>query len=476
MFVKKIQSLALFFFLLCPAFIFGQFYSGDGGRGIVIAVPAPVMRNAAANDNWMPQLFQDLMTGDLARFSAMTVIDRSNEELVLAEQTLSASGNYSDNDYVRMGSLTNARYIVAGSIQNISGRYNVSFRINNTETNEIRTTYSKAYALADIESGLAAKEAVKELLAGMGVALTASGERTLLTVQAVEAKATAQLARGTVAARNDNLVDALSFLYQASEAGSTRQEATAQINNLSFTVATGSIRERANAGIALQEKWKKIIADLSTFMLNNSALCLIYDFSTVEDEINYNSRTVNFTIKPGIQIVGNRTVVLVWQKLYSEFQKVSGEEFMRGINFPSLPRDTSGGFGGYTYIIKISLYDELSDKIADNSLQFMLILDTNTANWRAEPQPLLFAQERYYFRTDEDLKTRRGYQGTTSFRFNGVPLNLITDVITPKIESVSVMRGYDVWAIYRGEYMPINIPWYTPREWQEWLAGQGNAR
>jgi len=123
------------------------------------------------NDAWIPQLFQDLITGDLARFSAMTVIDRSNEQMVLAEQGLSAGGNYSDNDYVRMGNLTNARYIVAGSINNVSGRYNVSFRVNNTETNEIRATFNKPYSVTDIESGLAAKEAVRELLAGMGIQL-----------------------------------------------------------------------------------------------------------------------------------------------------------------------------------------------------------------------------------------------------------------------------------------------------------------
>ena len=94
------------------------------------------------------------------------------------------------------------RYLVAGSVQNIPGRYNVSFRINNAETNEIRATFNKAYSLADIETGLAAKEAVKELLAGMGVTLTEADERTLLTVQAVEAKAISQLAKGMTAAKS----------------------------------------------------------------------------------------------------------------------------------------------------------------------------------------------------------------------------------------------------------------------------------
>jgi len=61
-------------------------YTGDGGKGIVIAVPAPVMPNPTAQDNWAPQVLQDLLTGFIARCSAMTVVDRSNQDLAVAEQ------------------------------------------------------------------------------------------------------------------------------------------------------------------------------------------------------------------------------------------------------------------------------------------------------------------------------------------------------------------------------------------------------
>lgn len=54
-------------------------YSDNGGKGITIAVPTPQMHNLTINDNWMPQFFQDLITGDLSRYSAMTVLDRLNE-------------------------------------------------------------------------------------------------------------------------------------------------------------------------------------------------------------------------------------------------------------------------------------------------------------------------------------------------------------------------------------------------------------
>jgi TolB-like protein len=121
----------------------GPLFTGNGGKGITIAVPAPSLQGGGRADAWMPQLLQDLITGDLARYSAMTVLDRLNESLVLAEQELSASGNYSDDDYIAMGRLANAKYIAAGTIQRLSGRYSVSFRINDTETNAIRASFFK---------------------------------------------------------------------------------------------------------------------------------------------------------------------------------------------------------------------------------------------------------------------------------------------------------------------------------------------
>jgi TolB-like protein len=453
---------ALILFLVFSSICHAQSYwTGDGGKGIVIAVPPPAMQNATAANNWIPQLFQDLITSDMAKFSAMTVLDRKNESLTLAEQQLSANGNYSDENYIRMGQLTNAKYIVAGSINNISGRYHVNFRINNAETNEIRTSFNKQYGFEQIENGQAAKETTFELLKGMGITLTPEGERQLLALQNTQIRSTAQLARGMAAKKDDNIVDALSYLYQASEAGSNKQEALSQINGLSFTVSTGSVRERANAGIALQEKWRKIIADLKTYMLENSALCLVYDFSKIEDSINYNLKRVSFTITPGVQVVANRTVILVWQKLFDEFMAAYNthkdgamKEFTGGKAFPALPRNHYQ----YLYLIKFGFYDEFGDRIAETFINFELTLTNYGDAYRYSDQaykPQALSQVKYCS-PDNYVRLRSG----------SIPLDRITDSLVPRIESVSVRDGM------HAKEKPINIPWYTPSEWQEWLAGQ----
>jgi CRISPR/Cas system CSM-associated protein Csm2 small subunit len=240
-------------------------YTGDGGKGIIIVVPAPAIQNHSVSEAWMPQFFQDTITGDFVRYSAMTVVDRSNEQLVLAEQNVSASGNYSDDDYIKMGNLTNAQYIVAGKINKIAGNYAVSFRINHTETNEIRAAFDKTYSLREIETGLASKEVIRELLAGMGIELTEAGEKSLLTVQDTQVRASAQLAKGMAAERSDNIVEALSFLSEALDADATKAEANKHIQSFFVDIPAGTIRERANYALAQKEKWKKIFSDLNIY-------------------------------------------------------------------------------------------------------------------------------------------------------------------------------------------------------------------
>jgi hypothetical protein len=107
----------------------------------------------------------------------------------------------------------------------------VSFRINNTETNEIKASFNKPYPLNDIETGFATKEAVLELLAGMGIELTEEGKKSLLSVVPVEARATAQLAKGMAAEKSGNDVEALSFFIQVVESRPGMKEAENHIQN-----------------------------------------------------------------------------------------------------------------------------------------------------------------------------------------------------------------------------------------------------
>ena len=425
-------------------------YRGDGGRGIVVVVPTPSFQDASAADSWIPQFLQDMVTGDLARYSAMTVIDRKNEQLALAEQSLSESGYYSENDYIRMGNMTNAQYIVAGNIQNVSGRYMVSFRINSIETNEIQASFNGQASIGNIESGIASKLAVSALLEGMGIELTDAGRTSLLTVADIpetQVRATAQLARGAVAAKSDNIVEALAFFSEALNSDSTRTEANRNIQSFFVDISTASIRERANYAIVQKEKWEKIFSDLKIYLRENLAIA-IYDFSTVEDRISTlgSKAYVSITIKPGIKIIPNRTALLVWKTIYDNWEQVRRLEENRSWANSVRGSGSNGGDSYYEYSISFGLYDEYNDSIKTTSRELRL---------RGYSLTNLIAQHKYY----EDTRFQE-------ISFSSIDAEKISDILTPKINTISRTNSYG-----NAPGLKINLV-MTVAEWQEWLAQQ----
>jgi len=440
----------------------GPLFTGDGGRGITIAVPAPSLSGGGAADAWMPQLFQDLLTGDLARYSAMTVLDRLNESLILAEQELSASGAYSDDDYIDMGRLTNAKYIAAGSIQRLSGRYSVSFRVNDTETNEIRASFNRQYGAEDIESGLAAKEAARELLAGLGVELTPEGERRLLAVQEMPVRARVSLARGMAAEKSGDDIDALAYYFQALDANGDLREAAANIQNFAQGSPGASIRERANWAAAQKEKWEKIFADLNDYALNN-LLIVVYDFSVISDKIDLKSNTVGIEVTPGLKLIPNRTVLAVWKSVTDTWREIKNREENKSwagavrTDYEVTGAAFVGGRNQQSFKVTAGLYDEYGGRIAatDISDRGLAVRGTGvhssiTANFKMDT---VFQQQKFY----DNIEFQK-------VRFSRVPLGDITDELSVKVDRVRFESGSTK------TIQPLVL---SVDGWLEWLAANG---
>jgi hypothetical protein len=429
-------------------------YRGDGGKGITIVIPAPAMRNVTGIDDWMPLFFQDRITGDFAKFSAMTVIDRLNEQMILAEQNLSLSGNYSDNDYIRIGNLTNAQFLVAGNIQNISGQYNVSFRINNTETNEIRASFSKQYGIENIESGFAAREAIIELLAGMGIEFTETGERQLRSIQPNQVRSQIRLAHGITSEKNNNEIESLMYFYQALNADSGMREASQHIQNFSQDFSGTSIRERAEWATTQKARWEKIFDDLASYV-NENLLIVIYDFSKISDRFNASTNTVNLTITPGIKLIPDRTVLNVWKTVIDEWERTRRLEENRSwansvsIRRTNVNRDIKTMLGmddGYTYQPTIELYDSDGIRIANLNASLPL-----TIRYRNDLQ--ILPQNRYFNNTPfREVKSL------------AIKTSDITDNLSAKV--VNIKSPNDMG----GRIIPARI--LSINEWEEWLRKQ----
>jgi hypothetical protein len=145
------------------------------GQGVRLAVLAPDGRNFADADKYLPAFAQGRLNDTFSKYSAMAVIDRQNLDTVLDEQRQAASGAYSDADYVKIGGLTNAQYILAGTIIKLSANeFSVQLGITHIETGERRTSFTQNCSAADLRQGKVINDAAVELLAGMGVELLAA--------------------------------------------------------------------------------------------------------------------------------------------------------------------------------------------------------------------------------------------------------------------------------------------------------------
>lgn len=298
------------------------------GEELVIAVTSPEIRNTLKTDEWLPQYFQDSLTGNFARYSRMKVLDRKNESLIKAEQELSESGYYAEENAVQIGQLTNASLVMVGSIQKISNSYEINFRINDIATNEIKASFTNRYSLTDLQNGKAVNEATKNLLEGLGIDLSDKEQNMLSKVNNAENSSVQNLAKGVAAEKSDNLIDALVFYSKAEKEGST--EATSSINSIfgrdSFSEeGIQNIRAKMDYAKQQEERWIKIFTELNLYVKHNGSI-IVYDFSKTEVNLNYSAEKIDFNLKPGIKVVPDRNVLLVCQRILREWEKIADNE------------------------------------------------------------------------------------------------------------------------------------------------------
>jgi hypothetical protein len=135
----------------------------------------------AADEIWLLQLIQSSLAGDFNKYSAMTIVDRQNVDTILAEQSQSLSGNYSDNDYISIGNLTNAQCIVTGTLTKTAPTmFLLELSAADTETGVRRASYPpKNCSAQDLRRMSVIKEAAAELLSQLGITLTQAGKKAL---------------------------------------------------------------------------------------------------------------------------------------------------------------------------------------------------------------------------------------------------------------------------------------------------------
>jgi len=154
-----------------------QYWIGDGCSGLRLAVLLPLGKGLTEKEQQILSMIQSSITSDFQKYSAITIIDRQNEGIILNEQQKSLSGIYTDDDLYSIGKLTSAIYLLTGSVTKIANAYMLEFAITNVESGERKASFPpKAVSYFDwVNLSVIIKEASIELLRQLGVNLNEQG-------------------------------------------------------------------------------------------------------------------------------------------------------------------------------------------------------------------------------------------------------------------------------------------------------------
>jgi len=289
-----------------------QPYTGDGGKGMRLAVLELESKGLSEDEQWMLSLVQGSITGDFNKFSAITIIDRQNLEKIFAEWKEGFSGRYSEQDRIRIGNLTNASHILTGSISKTANAFVLELNVTDVTSGERKASYSPTpVSSLALENLSAVKEASADLLKQLGVNLTSEALGELKRVaNTARMQAEAALARGIAAQKKGTDVAALSYFFQAAAFDSSLFEAANRSTVISANISSGNIGADVRNDIVWRRSWVNRLTETevtfhSIISSADPPYTLFYATNIQTGNINYQKETANLSIS--INLSANKT-------------------------------------------------------------------------------------------------------------------------------------------------------------------------
>ena len=438
------------------------------GAGLTIAVLPPEVNGGEA---WMQQSFQDNITSLMARHTDMTVLDRKNEDLIIAQQVLSETGLYSEEGAVEIGQMTNAQYVVVGSIQRLSSGYECNFRVNETATNEICSASTSRHTLADMESGVAVRQIVQELFGGLGIQLTEAEQVALQKKNDVESTSITMLAKGDQAQAAEDYIQAV--LYYNQVEGAFQQEAQDSTTRmLSVTQENLTVRQRQQYYQTQQAKWKKILEDLQTYLDENLWIGVYHDPLVVkETDVSMNS--ISYEVPLVMKVFPNRQAVIVAKKVMEEWYKVQREPdnkvWAKGVVISN-----------WRFNITVGLFDadgnQLIDDTSYNWESYVMCYSRNLRDFVFElfsssnPADYVIRSQKKYFDDAKYLVISSSNYNKTGVMFKNIKIqDMSENTVLPTARILKIEGTNDP---YSSKKQTCKLTLYTMSEWEVLMAEQ----
>lgn len=232
-----------------------QAFTGDGGKGISIAVLVPDAQGLSANQNYLPTMIQGVLVNNLSSYSAITVLDRLRLETVLKE---TESGIYkNESDFGRLGQITNVDYVLTGNITRTSTGHALQIQVVGTKGAAIgrtRASYSGTPTIAEMDNFTGIRKASLELLTQMDVKLTDRSRRELSGASSREdVNSQTALSRGIVAQRGGNEFEAMFNYFDARTFNANIPEASVRMSSAATTLAANNMQNTSAREQVLSE-------------------------------------------------------------------------------------------------------------------------------------------------------------------------------------------------------------------------------
>jgi hypothetical protein len=434
-----------------PAQPVSLYWTGDGGKGMSLAILAPKATGLDKNQSYLPALVQGEFVSNFSGYSAISVLDRERLDEQYAELL---SGYYADNDKagLDLGHLKATDYIQTGAITKTATGYVLQIQITKTADKMTTASYSGTFTFAELDNLTGIRRASLDLLQKMGVTLTARAKEELAgAAKDNHVSAQTALAQGITAQKQGTEVAALSYYFQAAAYDPSLMEAANRSSILNANISSGNIGDNVRNDIQWCKDWVARLTETEQFFDSfNRTESMPYTLFYVSDEIkqgavNYQNETVALSIETHLHGSGIWTVSIerALQAVYDGLDATKRKDTWGLSGWPQQSVTSLKAFVGQkqNFTVVFELLNNQSKVIGKQTLQAG---GSWGLNWRGRPTISVNA---------DDRKT---------LNFQNVNANDISDRMTIRIATVN---GTDAGTAARNGVLQIRAITKNEFDW-----------
>ena len=288
---------------------------------LVMQVEEPELHNIASGSEWIPEFVVNTISDDIAKYSNIIIADNRNAKKMAQAQKRDEGALFDDDDLVEAGNFKVAKKVLFVSITGKGDSCALSVRINDKEKNTSIAAYSDPNCtFADLESGLAIKEAVADLLDQLGFTLSQSQKESLLSVKAAKTMQAQKLAaQGNIAIQNGSTLEALQYYLKANAADVNLQTALQSMSLISTVLTKENVGNQAREIMKRRNEYKKLFAAMEQNFRDVPPYVVIIKSEPKMGKIDYEKETCDIVVE--FALVADVAKKKLFNSVRSAFEK-----------------------------------------------------------------------------------------------------------------------------------------------------------